>query len=57
MNRIVIGLDIAKRVFQLLWVEPQTGEIVALQIKREKFLRQVMLFAIQRPDAHLIRQR
>jgi transposase len=38
MNRIVVGVDIAKRVFQLHWVEPQTGEIVALQLKREKFL-------------------
>jgi len=25
MNRIVVGVDIAKRVFQLHWVEPQTG--------------------------------
>ena len=38
MNRIVIGVDIAERVFQLHWVEPATGEIVALQLKREKFL-------------------
>jgi len=38
MNRIVVGVDIAKRVFQLHWVEPGTGEIVALQLKREKFL-------------------
>jgi transposase len=38
MNRIVIGVDIAKRVFQLHWVEPETGEIVALQLKRETFL-------------------
>jgi transposase len=38
MNRIVVGVDIAKRVFQLHWVEPATGEIVALQLKREKFL-------------------
>jgi hypothetical protein len=38
MNRIVVGVDIAKRVFQLHWVESQTGEIVALQLKREKFL-------------------
>ena len=37
MNRIVVGVDIAKRVFQLHWVEPQTGEIVALQLKRERF--------------------
>jgi len=38
MKRIVVGVDIAKRVFQLHWLEPQTGEIVALQLKREKFL-------------------
>jgi transposase len=38
MNRIVVGVDIAKRVFQLHWLEPETGEIVALQLKREKFL-------------------
>ena len=38
MNRIVVGVDVAKRVFQLHWVEPQTGEIVALQLKRERFL-------------------
>jgi hypothetical protein len=35
MNRIVIGVDIAKRVFQLHWVEPETGEMVTLQLKRE----------------------
>jgi len=38
MNRIVVGVDIAKRVFQLHSVEPETGEIVALQLKRAKFL-------------------
>jgi transposase len=38
MNRIVVGVDIAKRVFQLHWVELETGEIVALQLKRERFL-------------------
>lgn len=38
MNRIVVGVDIAKRVFQLHWVEPETGEIVALQLRRERFL-------------------
>ena len=34
MNRI--GVDIAKQVFQLHWVEPETDEIVALQLEREK---------------------
>ncbi|MBS0364264.1 MAG: IS110 family transposase [Proteobacteria bacterium] len=38
MNRIVVGVDIAKRVFQLHWVEAATGEIVSLQLRREKFL-------------------
>src|ERR1700733_7224165 len=38
MNRSVVGGDIAKRVFQLHWVEAETGEIVALQLKRERFL-------------------
>jgi hypothetical protein len=37
MNRIVVGVDNAKRVFQLHWVEPETGEIVVLQLKRERF--------------------
>jgi transposase len=35
MKAIVVGVDIAKRVFQLHWAEPETGEIVALQLKRE----------------------
>lgn len=38
MKHTVVGVDIAKRVFQLHWVDMQTGEIVSLQLKREKFL-------------------
>src|SRR5258708_38271997 len=34
MNRIVFGVDIAKRVCQLHCVEPETGEIGTLQLKR-----------------------
>jgi transposase len=37
MNHIVVGVDIAKRVFQLYWVEPETGEIVALQLSGRGF--------------------
>lgn len=37
-SKLVIGVDIAKRVFQLHWVEMGTGEIVKLQLKRERFL-------------------
>ena len=38
MNATVIGIDIAKRVFQLHWVDNGTGEIVSVQLKREKLL-------------------
>ena len=36
MKTTVVGVDIAKRVFQLHWVEAETGEIVGVQLKREK---------------------
>ena len=38
MKHSVVGIDIAKRVFQLHWVEMESGEIVSVQLKREKFL-------------------
>jgi transposase len=38
MKHIVVGVDIAKRVFQLHWVEADTGEMVSVQLKRERFL-------------------
>ncbi|HEY3852742.1 MAG TPA: IS110 family transposase [Steroidobacteraceae bacterium] len=38
MKHSVVGIDIAKRVFQLHWVEVESGEMVSLQLKREKFL-------------------
>lgn len=38
VSKEVVGVDIAKRVFQLHWVDQETGEIVSLQFKREKFL-------------------
>lgn len=34
----VVGVDLAKNVFQVYWVEPGTGEIRNVQIKRAKFL-------------------
>jgi transposase len=37
-NKMVIGVDTAKRVFQLHWVDKETGEINNLQLKRERFL-------------------
>ena len=36
--RTVVGVDTAKRVFQLHWVELETGEIVDLRLSRAKFL-------------------
>ena len=37
-SRTVVGADIAKRVFQLHWVEPETGELMHLRLTRAKFL-------------------
>lgn len=37
-SKNVVGIDIAKRVFQLHWIDMETGEIVSLQLKRDKFL-------------------
>lgn len=33
-----VGVDIAKKVFQVHWMDPETGEIVNRQIKRAGFL-------------------
>ncbi|GAC1430881.1 MAG: IS110-like element ISPa11 family transposase [Burkholderiaceae bacterium] len=38
VNQPAYGVDIAKNVFQLHWVEPETGEVMNRQIKRAKFL-------------------
>jgi len=38
VSKTVVGVDIGKRVFQLHWIDAHTGEIVSLQLKREKFL-------------------
>jgi transposase len=38
MKTVVVGVDIAKRVLQVHWVEVDTGEMVSVQLKREKFL-------------------
>ena len=37
-SRTVVGVDAAKRVFQLHWVDMETGEIVDLRLTRVKFL-------------------
>ena len=37
-SRTVVGVDTAKRVFQLHWVDMETGEIVDLKPTRAKFL-------------------
>lgn len=38
MELTVIAVDIAKNVFQLHWVEPETGSIERLKLKRSKLL-------------------
>ena len=37
-SKTEVGVDIAKRVFQLYWINQETGEVVNRQVKREKFL-------------------
>ena len=38
IGRTVVGVDTAKRVFQLHWVDLETGEIVDLKLTRARFL-------------------
>jgi transposase len=38
MKRNVVGVEIAKRVFQVHWVEADTGEMKSVQLKRGQFL-------------------
>lgn len=38
MKHTVVGVDVAKRVFQVHWVETESGEIVNIQLKRSRFL-------------------
>ena len=45
MNAKTYGLDVAKRVFQMYWVDAQTGEIVNRRFGRDELIR----FLAQRP--------
>jgi transposase len=45
MNATTYGLDIAKQVFQLHWVDVQTGEIVNRRFRRDELIN----FLAQRP--------
>ena len=38
-SKTIVGVDIAKRVFQLYWVEGDTGEEMNVRLGRTKFLR------------------
>ena len=38
-NRPIVGVDTAKRVFQLYWVDVETGEEMNVRLSRTKFLR------------------
>ena len=39
MNATTYGLDIAKSVFQLYWVNPQSGEIFNRRFSRDQLIR------------------
>ncbi len=47
MNSNVFGIDIAKQVFQIHWVDQETGEIHSDKVKRKDF---VQYFANQQPS-------
>jgi transposase len=38
-TKTIYGLDLAKRVFQLYWVEPETGEVVNRRFSRSSLIR------------------
>ena len=38
MSRITYGLDVAKRVFQMYWVEPDTGKICNRRFSRPQLI-------------------
>jgi transposase len=40
-TRTVVGIDTAKQVIQLYWVDMETGEIVSKQIKLAVFLEPI----------------
>ena len=37
-NLTVVGIDIAKNVFQLHWTDPSTGEVIRKQLTRRSLL-------------------
>jgi hypothetical protein len=39
MDATTYGLDVAKRVFQMYWVEAQSGEIVNRRFGRDELIR------------------
>lgn len=41
-TKTVVGVDTAKQVFQLHWVDAETGEVFNRQLKRAKFLQHFM---------------
>jgi hypothetical protein len=53
MNATTYGLDVAKRVFQMYWVDAQTGEIVNRRFGRDELLG----FLAQRLCKNSVRRR
>ncbi len=47
MNSNILGIDIAKQVFQIHWVDQETGEIHSDKVKRKNFIN---YFANQQPS-------
>lgn len=54
MNSNVFGIDIAKQVFQIHWVDQETGEIHSDKVKRKDFVK---YFANQQPSIIVLARR
>ena len=44
ISKMIVGVDSAKRVFHLYWVDMETGEEVNLKLSQAKFLRHFAKF-------------
>jgi transposase len=49
MNATTYGLDVAKRIFQMYWVDAQTGEIANRRFRRDELIT----FLAQRPASRV----
>ena len=57
MNATTYGLDVAKRVFQMYWVDAQTGEIANRRFSGKSYTNPLLHFARKPPPKSGSRRR